>query len=230
MSRRLSQTQDEQLIPIGMVLTAVGFIILLAVVAIWIIVPARMPQPLYNVLGPYLQRSNEAAMPTAVPLAAAPTTTPTPEIISLLPETPLEGEELPDYFVSALDATAYGPPQGQPQRIEIPTIQLDANITSVGLQAIQQNGQTYYQWQVPGNYKAGWHNSSARLGKPGNTVLNGHHNIYGEVFRDLVDLQEGDEIIVHDKDQAFHYRVTLTQILSERGEAIEVRLENAKLD
>ena len=228
MSKRRSQTQNEMTIPVGVVLTAVGFVILLAVMAIWIIVPSTMPQPLYDVSGSYLQRSNEVALPTAVPLAILPTATPIPETINLLPETPLEGDELPDYFVSALDASAYGPPPGQPQRIEIPAIRLDAPITSVGLQAIQQNNQTYYQWQVPNNYKAGWHNNSALLGQPGNTVINGHHNIYGEVFRDLVDLQEGDEIIVHDKNQAFHYRITLTQILPERGEPIEVRLDNAK--
>ena len=231
MSKRRSQTQDEPLVPIGVVLTAVGFIILLAVIAIWIIIPSKMPKPLYNVLEPYLQHSNQAAMPTAVPLAAMPTPAPPAENTNLLPETPLEGlegDELPDYFVSALDATAYGPPPGQPQRIEIPAIRLDAPITAVGLQAIQQNNQTYYQWQVPNNYKAGWHNNSAPLGQTGNTVINGHHNVYGEVFRDLVDLQEGDEIIVHDKEQAFRYHITLKQILSERGEPIEVRLENAK--
>lgn len=228
MSKRRSQTQDDQVIPVGVVLTAVGFIILLAVMAIWIIIPAKMPQPLYDVLGPYLQKTNETVMPTAVPVAAVPTITPTAEALNLLPETPLEGDDLPDYFVSALDASAYGPPPGQPQRIEIPAIRLDAPITSVGLQAIQQNGQTYYQWQVPNAYKAGWHNNSALLGQPGNTVINGHHNIYGEVFRDVVDLQEGDEIIVYDKSTAFHYRVTLKQILPERGESLEVRLENAK--
>jgi sortase A len=228
MSKRRSQTQDEQVIPIGVVLTAVGFIILLAVITVWIIVPAKMPQPLYELLGPYLQQSREVALPTAVPLVAAPTITPTAEASHLLPETPLDFDNLPDYFVSALDASAHGPPPGQPQRIEIPAIRVDAPITSVGLQTIQQGGQTYYQWQVPNSYKAGWHNSSALLGQPGNTVLNGHHNIHGEIFRDVVNLQEGDEIIVYDKNRAYHYRVTLKQILPERGEAIDVRLENAK--
>lgn len=229
MSKRRSQTQDEQIIPIGVVLTAVGFIILLAVAAIWIVVPAKMPQPLYDVLGPYLQRPNEAvALPTAVSLVSAPTPTATPETINLLPETPLDYDNLPDYFVSAQDASAQGPPPGQPQRIEIPAIQLNAPVTAVGLQAIQQNGQTYYQWQVPNSYRVGWHNGSALLGQPGNTVLNGHHNIHGEVFRDVVNLETGDEIIVHDKSRTYHYRVILKQILPERGESIEVRMENAK--
>jgi LPXTG-site transpeptidase (sortase) family protein len=230
MSKRRAQTQDdEQLIPIGMVITAIGFIILLAVAAVWLIVPAKMPQPLYDLIGPYLQRSNdEALLPTAVPLAVVPTNTPIPEEINLLPESPLGGDELPDYFVSALDASAQGLPPGQPQRIEIPAIRVDAVVTSVGLQAIQQNGQTYYQWQVPNSNKAGWHNGTALLGQRGNTVLNGHHNIFGEVFRDIVNLQEGDEIIVYDRSRAFHYRVTSVEIFAERGEAIDVRLANAK--
>jgi sortase A len=229
MSQRRAQTQDEPIIPIGVVITAVGFIILLAVAAIWIIVPAKMPQPLYDVIGPYLQRSNsEQLLPTAVPIAVVPTSTPVVETANLLPETPFDEDNLPDYFVSALDASAQGPPPGQPQRIEIPAIRVDAAITSVGLQAIQQNGQTYYQWQVPNTNKAGWHNSSALLGQRGNTVLNGHHNIFGEVFRDIVDLQEGDEIIVYDKSRAFHYRVTSIETFAERGESIDVRLANAK--
>ena len=230
MSKRQAQTQDEQLIPIGMVITAIGFIILLAVAAIWIIVPAKMPQPLYDVIGPYLQQSNvEQLLPTAVPLAVVPTNTPIPEEeTNLLPETPLEGDDLPDYFVSALDASAQGPPPGQPQRIEIPAIRVDAAVTAVGLQAIQQNGQTYYQWQVPNTNKAGWHNSSALLGQRGNTVLNGHHNIFGEVFRDIVDLQKGDEILVYDKSRVFHYRVTSVEILAEHGASMAVRLANAK--
>ena len=229
MSKRRAQTQDEQLIPIGLVITAIGFIILLAVAAIWIIVPAKMPQPLYNLFGPYLQRSNsQQILPTAVPLAVVPTSTPIPEEINLLPETPLLGDELPDYYVSALDASAQGPPPGQPQRIEIPAIRVDAAVTAVGLQAMQQNGQTYYQWQVPNTNKAGWHNSSASLGQPGNIVLNGHHNIFGEVFRDVVNLQIGDEIIVYDKSRAYHYLVTTVEVFAERGETLDVRLANAQ--
>ena len=38
---------------------------------------------------------------------------------------------------------------------------------------------------VPDFFAAGWHTDSTPPGFPGNTVLNGHHNIYGEVFRDL---------------------------------------------
>jgi sortase A len=59
-------------------------------------------------------------------------------------------------------------------------------------------------------------------------VLNGHHNVYGEVFRDLVDLEEGAEIILYDKDNTYFYEVTDKEVLEERGQPLEVRVENAQ--
>ncbi|KAA3663231.1 MAG: sortase, partial [Chloroflexi bacterium] len=87
---------------------------------------------------------------------------------------------------------------------------------------------TYFQWMVPAKFLAGWHNTSARLGQNGNTVLNGHHNIHGEVFRDLVDLTEGDQIFIDDKETSFAYKVTDVLILEERDQPLTVRQENAK--
>jgi sortase A len=75
---------------------------------------------------------------------------------------------------------------------------------------------------------AGWHENSARLGQAGNTVLNGHHNVNGEVFKDLIDVEEGDELIMFDEDHEYKYRITTKEILPERGQPIEVRLENAQ--
>jgi sortase A len=97
----------------------------------------------------------------------------------------------------------------------------------VSLAAIQNGEQTYYQWQVPETYEAGWHNTSAPLGQPGNTVLNGHHNIFGEVFGQLVDLEMGAEILVYDKTGPHRYSVADVQILPERDQPLEVRQENA---
>jgi sortase A len=70
--------------------------------------------------------------------------------------------------------------------------------------------------------------TSARAGERGNTVLDGHHNIAGEVFRDLVDLKEGDAIQLWAGDQAHDYVVSLLKILPEKGQPTSVRLENAK--
>jgi sortase A len=66
------------------------------------------------------------------------------------------------------------------------------------------------------------------LGIPGNTVLNGHHNIKGEVFRDLYRVQVGDEIDVFSGDQEFKYVVVYTAVLPERNQPLDVRLANAE--
>ncbi|PKO21803.1 MAG: hypothetical protein CVU38_12900, partial [Chloroflexi bacterium HGW-Chloroflexi-1] len=52
------------------------------------------------------------------------------------------------------------------------------------------------EWDVA-SYAAGWHKNSARPGEIGNVVLSGHHNIEGEVFRYVVDLEPGDKITLY---------------------------------
>jgi sortase A len=59
----------------------------------------------------------------------------------------------------------------------------------------------------------GQHIGSANPGERGNMVLTGHDDIYGEVFRDLDQLEEGDEIIVYSASQSYTYVVTETQIV-----------------
>jgi sortase A len=71
-------------------------------------------------------------------------------------------------------------------------------------------------------------NTSAPFGLPGNTVLDGHHNVKGEVFRDLWTLQAGDEITLYAGAQARPYRVRQVLILPEKGQPLEVRLANAR--
>lgn len=192
---------------------SVGAIILLTALTIWLLM-VRRPDGVAQLAA------------TAVPLPTpAPTATPAEEPAALLPETPLE-PTYPEHFVSALEAAV--PNVGQPTRIVIPTIDVDAPVVPIGMQAFESDGQTYYQWQVPSAYKAGWHNTSARLGHVGNTVLNGHHNIYGEVFRHLVDLEAGDEIVMHDPEITYTYLVDQVLILEEQGQPISVRRENAQ--
>jgi sortase A len=45
----------------------------------------------------------------------------------------------------------------------------------------------------------------------GNLVLSGHNDIYGEVFRDLDQLEVGDEFTVRTRSQVYTYRVTGTE-------------------
>ena len=142
---------------------------------------------------------------------------------ALLPETPLLApQQTPTVGVLATpvvtDSLA-----NIPTRIVIPAINLDAAIVPVGWSAV--NGVNV--WDIPNYYAAGWLKTSATLGVPGNTVLDGHHNIEGEVFRYLVNLKPGDGITVYAGQQPHFYEVTALHILPDRGEPIEVREQNA---
>lgn len=211
---------DGKTIPIGVVLLVVGFIVLLTVLAVWVVAPVYMPQPLYDLVGEYLP---EMAISLPTPAAQAVV----PDSVALLPETSSESD-LPSHIVSAAEAVQRQPGEGDPIRIVIPAIDLDAPVSSISLEKIVDGDLTYYQWPVPNEFLAGWHDNSARLGSVGNTVLNGHHNVHGEVFRDLIDLEEGAEIILYDKDNSYVYEVTVKEVLEERGQPLEARIENAQ--
>ena len=90
------------------------------------------------------------------------------------------------------------------------------------------DGQTQAAWEVLDMYAAGWHETSAPLGVPGNTVLNGHNTTNGEIFRDLYTLDIGDTITLYADDAPYTYTVAEMLILPEGGQPLEVRLENAR--
>ena len=115
-----------------------------------------------------------------------------------------------------------------PDRLVISSIGLDAPIIPTKIKEIDYQGQTYYQWLAPNEPAVGWHDSSALLGLPGNSVLNGHHNVFGEVFKDLVKVHEGDLIEVYSGEQVFRYRVALAMLLPERFKSLSIRFENAR--
>ena len=217
---------NEARVPLSIVLISIGMIVLLTVAVIWLLMPSTMPASVYAVIRPLVPET--IAIPTPASVAVVPTLTPRLETAVVLPETAIEESAAEDGLVTMEEALAQEPLTGSPVRLVIPAIELDAPVERIGVEAVIQGGQTYYQWLVPSDYVAGWHENSARLGQPGNTVLNGHHNVYGEVFRDLVDLEEGDELIMFDEEQEYTYRVTDIEILAERGQSIDVRLENAQ--
>ncbi len=116
-----------------------------------------------------------------------------------------------------------------PVRISIPVIDLTADIIQATNKEIIQGEKTYVQWSAPDEYAVGWHFDSAYLGVPGNTVLNGHHNVFGKVFKDLNMLVSGDEIFIYGTDlHVYKYVVSNTMILPERDVTLKVRLENAR--
>ncbi len=116
-----------------------------------------------------------------------------------------------------------------PVRISIPSIDLTADIIDASHKEIIHGDKTYVQWLAPDEYAIGWHFDSATLGVPGNTVLNGHHNVYGKVFENLDKLVSGDEIFIYGNDlHVYQYVVSNTMILPERDVSFEERLENAR--
>lgn len=115
-----------------------------------------------------------------------------------------------------------------PDRIMIPAIELDAPVIWAKQITITYQNDNFVQWVAPNSFAAGELASSAPLGRIGNTVLIGHHNIYGEVFMHLVELEAGDTIFVYSGEQQFKYTIALKMILKERFEPVEVRLKNAE--
>jgi sortase A len=115
-----------------------------------------------------------------------------------------------------------------PDRLIIPAINLDAPITPAKHQQTRIGGNSYEQWLAPDKFAVGWHTNSAVLGQEGNTVLNGHHNIEGKVFKDLHLLKAGNEIILTGGNIKYRYQVVNLMILPERNVDVKTRLENAR--
>jgi hypothetical protein len=89
---------------------------------------------------------------------------------------------------------------GQPLRIQIPTIQVDAAVEKVGKTS---DG----EMDVPHDFnETAWYQPGPRPGEPGNAVIDGHvDSTTGKaVFWDLHKLTRGDQIIVVGDDGTQH--------------------------
>lgn len=150
--------------------------------------------------------SQEAASPAAVLQMAVTLALPT--------ETP----------VATPEPTAIPEP---PSRLFIPVIGLDAPVSPLGWSLSTVGEQAISAWESLPVGAAGWHTNSAVPGEGSNVVISGHHNIAGEVFRHLVDLKPGDEIIVEYAGRDYYYHVSEKLILPEKYTSPEQRLQNA---
>jgi LPXTG-site transpeptidase (sortase) family protein len=129
-------------------------------------------------------------------------------------------------FIHTTNTKLENPPI--PDRIEIPSIKLVAPVVASDYNFTKVEGETFGQWIAPSKFAAGWHPDSALLGEIGNTVINGHHNEFGEVFGNLVDVKIGDLIIISSGDIKMEFVVSNRMILAERFQSTEVRLDNAR--
>ncbi|MBN1889871.1 MAG: sortase [Thermoflexales bacterium] len=176
--------------------------------------PAKIPAPTRtpDAIIEIVVMPSPTAQATATP--QAPAAPPTAEPAPIIPPTQ--------------EVASVAPGPVGPSRIVIPAIGLDAPVEAVGWHLEERDGQTISVWDVPGYFAAGWLKSSAAFGVVGNTVVEGHHNIDGEVFRDLVNLEPGDSITLYAAELARAYAVAQKLLLPEKDQSLEVRQENAQ--
>ena len=94
---------------------------------------------------------------------------------------------------------------GVPERIVIPSLNVDAPVVSVGMNPDRS-------MEIPGAFEAGWYDRGPLPGDDrGSAVIAGHvdHRESPGVFIDLRRLEVGEQVSVHDADGVQHgYTVT----------------------
>ena len=166
----------------------------------------------------------------AVMVFMAPPPTGTPETSALVPDVASAAVSNSVNSQIIEPAKTAQPDQDRtPTRLVIPAIELDAPVEPVGWYMAEiRNSEPVNVWAVPDYFAAGWLKTSAPVGLPGNTVLDGHHNILGMVFKDLVKLVVGDLITLYAGDLKYVYRVEQRLILEEVGQSVAIRQANAQ--
>lgn len=213
---------DEKRIPLGVVFLTVGLLILATVAVVYAllpIAPPALPALLPRVLSPRAT-SEPAALPTVMAMS---------DTGEMFDPTFFRASNLPsEARADEAPTLLYEPLPNQPARILIPALDVDAPVRAVQIERVEEGGQTLFRWQVPNEYAAGWHTDSAPLGRRGNTVLNGHHNIHGAIFGDLSSLDTGADIYLEDvAGNRYHYQIAEEYLFPERDEGIAVRRGNA---
>lgn len=144
-----------------------------------------------------------------------PTLTPTPLIVAVvLPSghTPPNAEggtrpndaEIPDHLRPLVQSLANIPvPTPGPEqaiRVQIPAINVDAPV-------VQGDGWEQLKKGV------GQHIATANPGKEGNVVLSAHNDIFGEIFRQLDQLEPGDEIVLFTNQRSYTYVIVDSKVV-----------------
>lgn len=171
-------------------------------------------------------------VPTPPPLPIIPTLDSDPGTVGPTPDapaaTPISPTSIPEPTVTFPTPVARAPASSPPTRLSIPGISLDISVIPVGVRTISDAGGSRVVWADVPNAGA-FHQTSAYPGNPGNTVINGHRDILGSVFRYLNKVEVGDEIKVYVGDVEYLYRVTETLIVPETFASASQREENLRL-
>lgn len=112
--------------------------------------------------------------------------------------------EIPEHLRPLMQSYANLPvPTPGPQqatRMQIPAINVDAPV-------VQGDGWEQLKKGI------GQHIGTADPGKSGNLVVSAHNDVFGQLFRNLDQLKEGDIVVVYTPQQAFTYKVTGKKIV-----------------
>ena len=112
--------------------------------------------------------------------------------------------EIPEHLRAHVHAMASLPlPTSSPEqaiRIRIPAISVDAPV-------VMGDGEEQLKKGV------GQYIHSPNPGQSGNLVLSAHNDVFGEIFRDLDQLETGDEVIIYTNQRAYTYVVQQQQIV-----------------
>jgi sortase A len=163
--------------------------------------------------------------PTPWLTTAPPTAESTPDVLAAAPGSPTS---IPEPTLPVPTPLTRQPSSSPPTRLSIPAISLDIPVIPVGVKTISDVGGSRTVWADVPN-AAAFHQTSAYPGNPGNTVLNGHRDILGSVFRHLNRVEVGDEILVHTGDAEYPYYVTETLVVPEAFASARQREENLRL-
>ncbi len=153
-----------------------------------------------------INREASQVQQAQLPTLPAPTPTPLVQVV-VLPggHTPPDSPggpapaEIPAHLrglveaITPLPMPTPGPEQAV--RIQIPGIGVDAPVIEGD------------DWE-PLKQGAGHHIGSANPGESGNCIISAHNDIFGEIFRDLPELDLDDAVFVHTASQVYRYVVT----------------------
>ncbi|MBU1746171.1 MAG: sortase, partial [Chloroflexi bacterium] len=161
-----------------------------------------------------------------------PTFTPTPTALAAAdippPAAPEPPTPVPEPVLAEPAPLARPPADAPPDRLLISGIGLDIPVRPVGLKTSNKGGRTRVVWADLPN-AGGFHQTSAYPGQAGNTVINGHRDIQGAVFRHLDKVEVGDEIILYVGDVLYPYTVTEILVVPETFANAAQRAENLRL-
>jgi sortase A len=82
-------------------------------------------------------------------------------------------------------------------------------ISSIGVDAPVVEGDDWESLQRG----AGHHIGSVNPGERGNCIISAHNDIYGEIFRDLPNIELGDLVEVYTASRVYRYRITQERII-----------------